>query len=153
MAEGLPHLMFYYQNSDPPETGRRCNRCDCLKHLQNCMSLKKKKKGCRDSDKDCCPVAPMSCLVTAEGGEGGAASVSSEHVAQQSDRSAKPIVFVTEGRDVPLTGVCVFFTRANIAKTITSENIHRVRHLVIEEGIQLFFFLLRNANGKMKADV
>uniref|UniRef100_A0A4W6ENQ8 Dynein axonemal heavy chain 5 n=1 Tax=Lates calcarifer TaxID=8187 RepID=A0A4W6ENQ8_LATCA len=34
-------------------------------------------------------------------------------------------MFVTDGRDVALTGVCVFFTRANTSKTITSENIHR----------------------------
>lgn len=59
-----------------------------------------------------------------------AASVSSQHVAQQPDRSRKSKVFVTDGRDVPLTGVCVFFTRANTSKTITSENIHRVSHRV-----------------------
>lgn len=57
-----------------------------------------------------------------------AASVSSQHVSQQPDRSTKSKVFVTDGRDVPLTGVCVFFTRAKTSKTITSENIHRVSH-------------------------
>ncbi|CAL8248584.1 unnamed protein product [Lota lota] len=41
----------------------------------------------------------------------------------QQDKKAK--VFVTEGTDVALTGVCVFFTRANTSKAITSENIHR----------------------------
>ncbi|CAL8289381.1 unnamed protein product [Merluccius merluccius] len=40
-------------------------------------------------------------------------------------RSKKAKVFVTEGTDVALTGVCVFFTRANTSKAITSENIHR----------------------------
>lgn len=59
-----------------------------------------------------------------------AAAVSSQHVSQRPDRSTKSKVFVTDGRDVPLIGVCVFFTRANTSKTITSENIHRVSHLV-----------------------
>ncbi|RXN22872.1 dynein heavy chain axonemal [Labeo rohita] len=40
-------------------------------------------------------------------------------------RSKKAKVFVTEGTDVALTGICVFFTRANTSKPITSENIHR----------------------------
>lgn len=70
-----------------------------------------------------------------------AASVSSQHVAQQPDRSTKSKVFVTDGRDVPLTGVCVFFTRANTSKTITSENIHRVSQRVTVEGIIFFVFL------------
>ena len=43
------------------------------------------------------------------------------------NRSKKKKVFVTEGRDAALTGVCVFFTRASAAKAITTENIHRVR--------------------------
>ncbi|XP_054476942.1 dynein axonemal heavy chain 5 isoform X4 [Anoplopoma fimbria] len=46
-------------------------------------------------------------------------------VSQQPGRSKKSKVFVTDGRDVALTGVCVFFTRANTSKAITSENIHR----------------------------
>uniref|UniRef100_A0A673YAG8 Dynein axonemal heavy chain 5 n=1 Tax=Salmo trutta TaxID=8032 RepID=A0A673YAG8_SALTR len=41
------------------------------------------------------------------------------------NRSKKAKVFVTEGKDVALTGVCVFFTRANPSKAITSENVHR----------------------------
>uniref|UniRef100_A0A8C1CTU1 Dynein, axonemal, heavy chain 5 n=1 Tax=Cyprinus carpio carpio TaxID=630221 RepID=A0A8C1CTU1_CYPCA len=41
------------------------------------------------------------------------------------NRSKKAKVFVTEGTDVALTGICVFFTRANTTKPITSENIHR----------------------------
>lgn len=57
-----------------------------------------------------------------------AASTPSQLLAQQPGRSKKLKVFVTDGRDVALTGVCVFFTRANTSKTITSENIHRVSH-------------------------
>lgn len=57
-----------------------------------------------------------------------AASAPSQLLAQQPGRSKKLKVFVTDGRDVALTGVCVFFTRANTSKTITSENIHRVSH-------------------------
>ncbi|XP_070691188.1 dynein axonemal heavy chain 5 [Pempheris klunzingeri] len=79
VAEGLPHLMFYYQDTEPTEAA----------------------------------------------GAGAAASVPSQLVAQQAGRSKKSKVFVTDGRDVALTGVCVFFTRANTSKTITSENIHR----------------------------
>uniref|UniRef100_A0A3Q2U3D3 Dynein axonemal heavy chain 5 n=1 Tax=Fundulus heteroclitus TaxID=8078 RepID=A0A3Q2U3D3_FUNHE len=59
VANGLPHLMFYYQQTEPTEGG----------HAKK--------------------------------------------------------VFVTDGSDVALTGVCVFFTRANTLKAITSENIHR----------------------------
>ncbi|XP_070823537.1 dynein axonemal heavy chain 5 isoform X3 [Chaetodon trifascialis] len=73
VAEGLPHLMFYYQDTDPNET----------------------------------------------------VSASLQLVAQQPGRSKKSKVFVTDGRDVALTGVCVFFTRPNTSKTVTSENIHR----------------------------
>ncbi|XP_015212531.2 dynein axonemal heavy chain 5 isoform X1 [Lepisosteus oculatus] len=40
-------------------------------------------------------------------------------------KNKKPKVFLTEGRDVALSGVCVFFTRANVSKAITSENVHR----------------------------
>ncbi|XP_070767347.1 dynein axonemal heavy chain 5 isoform X1 [Enoplosus armatus] len=76
VAEGLPHLMFYYQDTEPIEAA-------------------------------------------------AASSAPSQLVAQQPGRSKKPKVFVTDGRDVALTGVCVFFTRANTSKTITSENIHR----------------------------
>ncbi|XP_070823536.1 dynein axonemal heavy chain 5 isoform X2 [Chaetodon trifascialis] len=76
VAEGLPHLMFYYQDTDPNETA-------------------------------------------------AAVSASLQLVAQQPGRSKKSKVFVTDGRDVALTGVCVFFTRPNTSKTVTSENIHR----------------------------
>ncbi|XP_026149068.1 dynein heavy chain 5, axonemal isoform X2 [Mastacembelus armatus] len=76
MAEGLPHLMFYYQDTEPIETA-------------------------------------------------AAASMPSQLVAQQPGHSKKSKVFVTDGRDVALTGVCVFFTRAKTSKAVTSENIHR----------------------------
>ncbi|CAJ1061771.1 dynein heavy chain 5%2C axonemal isoform X1 [Xyrichtys novacula] len=75
VAEGLPHLMFYYQDTEPLEAA--------------------------------------------------SASAPFQPVAQQPGSSKKPKVFVTDGKDVALTGVCVFFTRANTSKTITSENIHR----------------------------
>ncbi|XP_075937500.1 dynein axonemal heavy chain 5 isoform X1 [Anarhichas minor] len=78
VAEGLPHLMFYYQDTEPVEAAAAA-----------------------------------------------AASVPSQLVSQQPGRSKKSKVFVTDGRDVALTGVCVFFTRANTSKAITSENIHR----------------------------
>uniref|UniRef100_A0A8D0GPG5 Dynein axonemal heavy chain 5 n=1 Tax=Sphenodon punctatus TaxID=8508 RepID=A0A8D0GPG5_SPHPU len=42
-----------------------------------------------------------------------------------SAKSKKPKVFVTEGKDVALTGICVFFIRSNPSKAITTENIHR----------------------------
>ncbi|XP_041649230.1 dynein heavy chain 5, axonemal [Cheilinus undulatus] len=77
VAEGLPHLMFYYQDTEPPEAAA------------------------------------------------AAASAPSQPVAHRSGHNKKPKVFVTDGKDVALTGVCVFFTRANTFKTITSENIHR----------------------------
>ncbi|XP_034058618.1 dynein heavy chain 5, axonemal isoform X2 [Gymnodraco acuticeps] len=77
VAEGLPHLMFFYQDIEPVEAAA------------------------------------------------AAAPVPSQLVAQMPGRSKKSKVFVTDGRDVALTGVCVFFTRANTSKAITSENIHR----------------------------
>ncbi|KAM7382615.1 hypothetical protein PAMP_002338 [Pampus punctatissimus] len=81
VAEGLPHLMFYYQDIEPLE---------------------------------------------AAGAAGAAAaSTPAQLVTQQLGRSKKCKVFVTDGKDVALTGVCVFFTRANTSKEITSENIHR----------------------------
>lgn len=44
-----------------------------------------------------------------------------------SEKIKKPKVFVTEGKDVALTGVCVFFIRTDPSRAITPENIHRVR--------------------------
>uniref|UniRef100_A0A8C2G8A8 Dynein, axonemal, heavy chain 5 n=1 Tax=Cyprinus carpio TaxID=7962 RepID=A0A8C2G8A8_CYPCA len=73
-ANGLPHLILYYQDTEP------INLCLCL------------------------------CLVA---------------VSSSVNRNKKAKVFVTEGTDVALTGICVFFTRANTTKPITSENIHR----------------------------
>uniref|UniRef100_A0A8B7TGY3 Dynein heavy chain 5, axonemal-like n=1 Tax=Castor canadensis TaxID=51338 RepID=A0A8B7TGY3_CASCN len=42
-----------------------------------------------------------------------------------SGKMKKPRVFVTEGKDVALTGVCVFFIRSDPSTAITAENIHR----------------------------
>ncbi|KPP75577.1 dynein heavy chain 5, axonemal-like [Scleropages formosus] len=51
--------------------------------------------------------------------------VESAGAASNLTRNKKPNVFVTEGRDIALKGICVFFTRSSISKAITSENIHR----------------------------
>uniref|UniRef100_A0A670IDT3 Dynein axonemal heavy chain 5 n=1 Tax=Podarcis muralis TaxID=64176 RepID=A0A670IDT3_PODMU len=40
-------------------------------------------------------------------------------------KSKGPKLFVTEGKDVALTGICVFFIRTNPSKPITVENINR----------------------------
>ncbi|XP_061675571.1 dynein axonemal heavy chain 5 [Syngnathoides biaculeatus] len=72
VADGLPHLMFYHQ-----ETG------------------------------------------SVDGGTSPSLSP------QLPGRDKKLRVFVTDGKDVALTGVCVFFTRADASKAVTSENIHR----------------------------
>uniref|UniRef100_A0A671XLP8 Dynein axonemal heavy chain 5 n=1 Tax=Sparus aurata TaxID=8175 RepID=A0A671XLP8_SPAAU len=77
VAEGLHHLMFYHQDTQPSETEIDV-MCGLNQIVFNCPGRSKKSK-----------------------------------------------VFVTDGKDVALTGVCVFFTRANTSKTITSENIHR----------------------------
>ncbi|XP_054207919.1 dynein axonemal heavy chain 5 isoform X7 [Homo sapiens] len=42
-----------------------------------------------------------------------------------SGKIKKPKVFVTEGNDVALTGVCVFFIRTDPSKAITPDNIHQ----------------------------
>uniref|UniRef100_A0A8C8C8Z2 Dynein, axonemal, heavy chain 5 n=1 Tax=Oncorhynchus tshawytscha TaxID=74940 RepID=A0A8C8C8Z2_ONCTS len=73
VAEGLPHIMFYYQDVELAEAGEM--------------------------------IASAAVLAP--------------------NQSKKAKVFVTEGKDVALTGVCVFFTRANPSKAITSENVHR----------------------------
>lgn len=44
-----------------------------------------------------------------------------------SGKTKKRKVFVTEGKDVALTGVCVFFIRTDPSRPITPENIHQVR--------------------------
>lgn len=43
-------------------------------------------------------------------------------------RSKKPKIFVTEGKDVALTGVCIMFLRASTSKAITVDNVHKVRN-------------------------
>ncbi|XP_047906156.2 dynein axonemal heavy chain 5 isoform X2 [Anser cygnoides] len=40
-------------------------------------------------------------------------------------KKKKPKVFVTEGKEVALTGVCVFFIRSSLLKAITTENIYQ----------------------------
>ncbi|KAJ0065958.1 hypothetical protein NL108_000216 [Boleophthalmus pectinirostris] len=80
VSQGLPHLMFYYQDTEPTEAVAGATSAE--------------------------PV-PLAAVVP------------------QPSATKRPKVFVTDGRDVALTGVCVFFTRANPSKTITSENIHR----------------------------
>uniref|UniRef100_UPI0023DD4F2D dynein axonemal heavy chain 5-like n=1 Tax=Callithrix jacchus TaxID=9483 RepID=UPI0023DD4F2D len=42
-----------------------------------------------------------------------------------SGKIKKPKVFVTEGKDVALTGACVFFIRTDPSKAITPDNIHQ----------------------------
>ncbi|KAL7984587.1 hypothetical protein Chor_003157, partial [Crotalus horridus] len=42
-----------------------------------------------------------------------------------SAKGKKTKLFVTEGDDVALTGICVFFIRTNPSKVINAENIHR----------------------------
>ncbi|XP_048224317.1 dynein axonemal heavy chain 5 [Perognathus longimembris pacificus] len=42
-----------------------------------------------------------------------------------SGKIRKPKVFVTEGKDAALTGMCVFFIRCDTSKAITAENIHQ----------------------------
>ncbi|KAM9310817.1 dynein axonemal heavy chain 5 [Pholidichthys leucotaenia] len=79
VAEGLPHLMFYHQDTEMIDTA----------------------------------------------GGAAAASAPAQPVARQPGHTKRLKLFVTDGKDVALTGVCVFFTRANISKAITSENIHR----------------------------
>ncbi|KAM6224385.1 dynein axonemal heavy chain 5 [Rhynchocyon petersi] len=61
----------------------------------------------------------------------------SEGMNLASGKIKKPKVFVTEGKDVALTGVCVFFIRTDTSKAITSENIHR----------ELCFNMLDTADG------
>lgn len=61
-------------------------------------------------------------LVPASAATAATASAASQFGAQ----GLRKKVFVTDGKDMPLTGVCVFFIRANNFKAITSENIHRV---------------------------
>ena len=41
-------------------------------------------------------------------------------------KTSKPRVFVTDGKDEEITGVCVFFIRVNPSKAITFANIFQV---------------------------
>ncbi|XP_020559538.1 dynein heavy chain 5, axonemal isoform X3 [Oryzias latipes] len=60
------------------------------------------------------------------GPTGGAAdSFPVTHLVSQQPGQKKKKVFLTDGKTVELTGMCVFFIRTNTAKPVTSENIHR----------------------------
>ncbi|XP_069770267.1 dynein axonemal heavy chain 5 isoform X3 [Narcine bancroftii] len=48
-----------------------------------------------------------------------------EGINRNAGQSKKPKIFITEGKDVALTGVCTIFLRANTSKTITVDNIHK----------------------------
>ena len=41
-------------------------------------------------------------------------------------RSSKPKVFVTNGRDIPLRGICLVFTKVEPGTQITEANISKV---------------------------
>ena len=43
-------------------------------------------------------------------------------------RSGKPKVFVTDGRDVALHGICLFFTRPDTTNEITEQSMIKVRY-------------------------
>ncbi|KAH0618009.1 hypothetical protein JD844_016916 [Phrynosoma platyrhinos] len=58
-------------------------------------------------------------MEASETGFGSSASVN-----PHSAKNKKHKLFVTEGNDVALTGICVFFIRTNSSKAITAENIH-----------------------------
>ncbi|XP_054841808.1 dynein axonemal heavy chain 5 [Eublepharis macularius] len=79
-AGGFRHLMFYHQDVEASEAGRK-------------MYARRR----------------------------GSLSGANSH----STKNKKAKVFVTEGKDVALTGICVFFIRSNPSKAITTENIHR----------------------------
>ncbi|MBN3290180.1 DYH5 protein, partial [Polypterus senegalus] len=53
------------------------------------------------------------------------AGVATSGTAASVAKSKKAKVFVTDGKDVALSGICVFFTRANVSKAITAENVHK----------------------------
>ncbi|KAM8815689.1 dynein axonemal heavy chain 5 isoform 1-T1 [Rhynchonycteris naso] len=50
---------------------------------------------------------------------------SSGEVNPISGKIKKPKVFVTEGKDIALTGLCVFFIRTDPSRAVTPENIHQ----------------------------
>ncbi|XP_019376784.1 PREDICTED: dynein heavy chain 5, axonemal [Gavialis gangeticus] len=60
-----------------------------------------------------------------EAAETGPFGIPGAAITSHSIRSKKPKVFVTEAKDVALTGICVFFIRSSPSKTITTENIHQ----------------------------
>lgn len=48
-------------------------------------------------------------------------------------RSTKPKVFVTNGRDTPLRGIALVFTKVEPGAQITEQNISKVNHVIIAE--------------------
>ncbi|XP_061631916.1 dynein axonemal heavy chain 5 [Phyllopteryx taeniolatus] len=86
VADGLLHLMFYYQETGSADGGTSSS----------------------PSSSSSSPSSSSSLLLP-----------------QPPGHNKKHNVFVTDGKDVALTGVCVFFTRVNASKAVTSENIHR----------------------------
>ncbi|XP_024917266.1 dynein heavy chain 5, axonemal [Cynoglossus semilaevis] len=69
-------------------------------------------------------VEPVERAPTASASASASASALAAPIGQQSGCTKK--VFVTDGNDVALTGLCVFFTRDGTSQAVTSENIHRV---------------------------
>lgn len=47
-------------------------------------------------------------------------------IGMNSHLTKKKKVFVTEGKDVALTGVCISFIRSSFSKPVTTENIYQV---------------------------
>ncbi|EGV96920.1 Dynein heavy chain 5, axonemal [Cricetulus griseus] len=73
-----------------------------------------------------------------EGAEAGPFGFS-EGANPVSGKMKKPKVFVTEGKDVALTGVCVFFIKSDPSKAITAENIHRLRLIFTMHDDEIVF--------------
>ncbi|XP_030831333.1 dynein heavy chain 5, axonemal isoform X2 [Strongylocentrotus purpuratus] len=65
-------------------------------------------------------------------------------------KSNKPRVYVTDGNDMPLNGVCVFFLRANTNKPVNEETIHKE---LIFTSLDTSGIGLLNAVEKYLADI
>ncbi|KAG7262555.1 hypothetical protein CRUP_029776 [Coryphaenoides rupestris] len=132
VLDGLPHLMFYYQEVEQAERGTAAAPPTAAPTPAPNVST----TGTATATTTGTTTGTTAAAVTAAATP--AASIAHAQAAGRSssgsNRRAK--VFVTEGTDVALTGVCVFFTRANTSKAITSENIHRV-NLAECEGFDL----------------
>ncbi|XP_048363840.1 dynein axonemal heavy chain 5 [Sphaerodactylus townsendi] len=71
-------------------------------------------------------------------------------LAGATSKNKKAKVFITEGKDVALTGICVFFIRANPSKAITAENIH---HEVAFNMLDASHSGLLNSVQRLLADI